>query len=144
MNLVMEGQLAHEEELGMAKHGKLLPGQLQRDRPQNGDSILLRSAESIGRVIGTLQRQLDGARDRLSGIGGSREATMRASQNGGRTAKQKPKATTRVRRTANTKSVAAAATKAAEAKVPIRKSTKRTQKAAAAKSVKTARARKSR
>jgi hypothetical protein len=67
MNLVLEGQPAHEEELGMTKHGKLLPARRQRDRSRDEDSILLRSAESLGRVIGTLQRQLDGATQRLSG-----------------------------------------------------------------------------
>ena len=47
----------------MAKHGKASPA----PRPQEeDDSILLRSAETIGRVIGTLQRQLDGARGRFS------------------------------------------------------------------------------
>jgi hypothetical protein len=52
----------------MAKQKKLLPARKPRDRPQNGDSILLRSAESVGRVIGSLQRQLDSARLRLAGM----------------------------------------------------------------------------
>lgn len=47
----------------MAKHGKVSPARRPRD---DDDSILLRSAETIGRVIGTLQRQLDGARGRFS------------------------------------------------------------------------------
>ena len=49
----------------MARHGKVLPAHRPREED---DSILLRSAETIGRVIGTLQRQLDGARGRLSGF----------------------------------------------------------------------------
>ena len=41
----------------MAKQRKVLPAR----RPRNAEaSLLLRSAESLGRVIGTLQRQLDG------------------------------------------------------------------------------------
>jgi len=42
----------------MAKRGKVLPARRQRDRGE--PSVLLRSAESLGRVIGLLQRQLDG------------------------------------------------------------------------------------
>jgi len=44
----------------MAKQSKTLPA-----RRKNGigdDSLLIRSAESIGRMIGSLQRQLDAAR----------------------------------------------------------------------------------
>ena len=47
----------------MARQVKVLPARRPRDED---DSILLRSAETIGRVIGTLQRQLDGARGRFS------------------------------------------------------------------------------
>jgi hypothetical protein len=50
----------------MAKHGKTLPARKPRDRSRDDDSILLRSAESLGRVIGSLQRQLDGAKHLLS------------------------------------------------------------------------------
>jgi hypothetical protein len=39
----------------MAKQGKLAVRR-QRDKSEDEDSILLRSAESIGRVIGSLQR----------------------------------------------------------------------------------------
>ncbi len=49
----------------MSKRGrKVLPARKQPDR---GDemSLLIRSAESLGRVIGSLQRQLDGASRRL-------------------------------------------------------------------------------
>src|SRR5690349_1115605 len=52
----------------MAKQGKVLPARRSRERSADDDSILLRSAETIGRVIGSLQRQLDGARSRLSGF----------------------------------------------------------------------------
>jgi hypothetical protein len=43
----------------MAKQGKSLPA--RRSSPALDDSLLIRSAESLGRMIGTLQRQLDGA-----------------------------------------------------------------------------------
>ena len=47
----------------MAKQGKALPARRQRDMES---SLFLRSAESLGRVIGTLQRQLDSASKRLT------------------------------------------------------------------------------
>ena len=52
----------------MAKQIRLLPARKPRDRSRDddSDSLLLRSAESLGRVIGALQRQLDGATRRLS------------------------------------------------------------------------------
>ena len=48
----------------MAKHGKAPPAR----RPPEGfeTSTLLRSAETLGRMIGELQRQLDGATRRLA------------------------------------------------------------------------------
>jgi hypothetical protein len=49
----------------MAKQGKVLPARRQRDGDE--PSVLLRSAESLGRVIGLLQRQLDTASTRISG-----------------------------------------------------------------------------
>ena len=57
---------AREEELGMAKRKEVLPARKPRDRTRDDDSLLLRSAESLGRVIGALQRQLDGATGRLT------------------------------------------------------------------------------
>jgi hypothetical protein len=48
----------------MAKQDKIVPARRQREKPD--DSLLIRSAESLGRVIGTLQRQLDGATRRIS------------------------------------------------------------------------------
>ena len=49
----------------MAKHGNRLP--LRREREGREDALLIRSAESLGRMIGSLQRQLDGASKKLSG-----------------------------------------------------------------------------
>jgi len=97
MNLLVEGQLALEEERGMAKRGKLA-ARRQRYQAEDEDSVLLRSAESIGRVIGTLQRQLDGARNRLSGVAGTSHRAPRTDTNGrGKTARTtaraKPSAT---------------------------------------------------
>jgi hypothetical protein len=51
----------------MAKHGKKLPLRRQREGVQ--DALLIRSAESLGRMIGSLQRQLDGATKALSSAG---------------------------------------------------------------------------
>jgi len=51
----------------MAKQGKVLPARRQRNEREDEGAILLRSAESIGRVIGSLQRQLDTARSRFGG-----------------------------------------------------------------------------
>jgi hypothetical protein len=65
----------------MAKPGKLAVKR-QRYQSQDEDSILLRSAESIGRVIGTLQRQLDGARNRLADVAGKSHGTPHADTNG--------------------------------------------------------------
>ena len=50
----------------MAKREKVLPARKQRDRSRDDESLLMRSAESLGRMIGSLQRQLDGAGKRLS------------------------------------------------------------------------------
>jgi hypothetical protein len=58
----------------MAKHEKTLPARRQR---ADDESLLIRSAESLGRMIGTLQRQLDGATKVLNSSGGSAsKATM--------------------------------------------------------------------
>ena len=50
----------------MTKRKTVLPARKQRDRSRDDDSLLLRSAESLGRVIGALQRELDKAARRLS------------------------------------------------------------------------------
>ncbi|HKC57226.1 MAG TPA: hypothetical protein VKC35_13920 [Vicinamibacterales bacterium] len=46
---------------------KTIPSPPARDRSREDESLLLRSAESLGRVIGSLQRQLDIATGRLDG-----------------------------------------------------------------------------
>jgi hypothetical protein len=51
----------------MAKQRKLLPESRPSRRSRIDESLSLRSAETLGRVIGTLQRQLDGAMRRFSG-----------------------------------------------------------------------------
>ena len=50
----------------MAKRDRVLPARKPRDRPGDDESLLIRSAETLGRTIGSLQRQLDGATRRLS------------------------------------------------------------------------------
>ena len=65
----MKQQRAREEELGAAREAKLPRARRQRNQPQDEDSILFRSAESIGRLIGTLQRQLDTARNQIASFG---------------------------------------------------------------------------
>jgi hypothetical protein len=50
----------------MAKQKRALPKRKTRDRARDDQSLLLRSAESLGRMIGSLQRQLDGATKRLA------------------------------------------------------------------------------
>jgi len=49
-----------------------LPGRRQRNEPEDIDSVLVRSAESLGRLIGTLQRQLDSARNQIASLGNSK------------------------------------------------------------------------
>jgi hypothetical protein len=46
---------------------KKVPARPARDRSRDDESLLLRSAESLGRMIGTLQRQLDIATGRIGG-----------------------------------------------------------------------------
>ena len=61
----------------MATHGKRLPAR----KPREDESLLLRSAETLGRMIGSLQRQLDDATKRLSGAGAAKgPRTPRAKQ----------------------------------------------------------------
>jgi hypothetical protein len=60
----------------MAKQRKVLPARKPRDRSRDDDSLLLRSAESLGRVIGALQRQLDSATKRLSASSGNASKRM--------------------------------------------------------------------
>jgi hypothetical protein len=49
----------------MAKQKKALPSRKAPGRSRVEESLSLRTAESLGRVIGTLQRQLDTAIDRF-------------------------------------------------------------------------------
>ena len=72
--LTGKGQPAHEEVLGMTRRNKVLPTRKQPDRFSDDDSLLMRSAESLGRVIGALQRQLDSATKRLTHSSGNGEA----------------------------------------------------------------------
>ena len=74
----------------MAKRRRALPARKQRDRSRDDDSVLLRSAESLGRLIGLLQRQLEGATRRLSTDAGRPPARKRAtaSNTGTRTTKR--------------------------------------------------------
>ena len=72
----------------MAKRTKRLPARKPRNS-RDGESLLMRSAESLGRMIGTLQRQLDGATKRLavtaddgSRTGGERRKTARKRTSG--------------------------------------------------------------
>ena len=44
---------------------KTIPAHSGRDRSRDDESLLLRSAESLGRMIGSLQRQLEIATGRL-------------------------------------------------------------------------------
>jgi hypothetical protein len=62
---------------------KTLPAHPTRDRTRDNESLLLRSAESLGRMIGSLQRQLDVATGRLTagkpnGSGRRRTAAARS------------------------------------------------------------------
>ena len=45
---------------------KTIPAYPLRDRSRDDESLLLRSAESLGRMIGSLQRQLDVATGRYA------------------------------------------------------------------------------
>jgi hypothetical protein len=50
---------------------KVLRATPARDRSREDESLLLRSAESLGRMIGSLQRQLDVATRRIASTRGS-------------------------------------------------------------------------
>jgi hypothetical protein len=62
---IVAGLLAHEEELGMAKPRKVIPARKDASRRVD-DSLLVKSAESLGRVIGSLQRQVQGGSKQFS------------------------------------------------------------------------------
>lgn len=61
----------------MTKQRKVRPARKTRDRSRDDDSLLLRSAESLGRVIGALQRQLDGVTKRLSDTTGAKKGSRK-------------------------------------------------------------------
>ena len=105
----------------MAKRKKVLPARKQRDRSREDESLLIRSAESLGRMIGSLQRQLDGAGKRVSEaaddvlgslpdipLGGGRDVSRRSGTK--TTRKKKKKKTTAGKRTAARKRSAGKAT----------------------------------
>ncbi len=50
----------------MTKHGKAVP--LRRQRAGVDNALLIRSAESLGRMIGSLQRQLEGASKKFATV----------------------------------------------------------------------------
>jgi hypothetical protein len=81
----------------MAKRRKTLPARTPRDRSRDDDSLLLRSAESLGRVIGALQRQLDEATKRLSPSRPNGKATAGASKRARKTATTRSRKTTKKR-----------------------------------------------
>ena len=70
----------------MAKHGRLLPA---RAREAVDDSVLIRSAETLGRMIGTLQRQLDGTTRRVSSALDDSDRRVPAEGNGHRESNRK-------------------------------------------------------
>jgi hypothetical protein len=93
----------------MAKRDRVLPARKQRDRSREDESLLIRSAESVGRMIGSLQRQLDDAGKRLAvtaddvmenlpeiPFGSGRDVSRKS----GTTARKKTKKTTATKRTA--------------------------------------------
>lgn len=92
----------------MAKQRKTLPARRQRGRSRDDDSLLLRSAEALGRVIGALQRQLDGATKRVPHSTGDRSGARAGLQ------------VTRRRSTLVQRTPAAAASRA-----PVRSSSKK-------------------
>ena len=77
----------------MAKRRKAIPARKPRDRSRDDDSLLLRSAESLGRVIGALQRQLDDATKRLSTAGVTAKPAKRASKRSRKTSTRSRKTT---------------------------------------------------
>ena len=78
----------------MAKRRKVLPTRPPIEATTEEHSLLFRSAESLGRVIGALQRQLDDATRRLT-ASRSNDSTARTRSNGangaGRTHAKKTK-----------------------------------------------------
>jgi hypothetical protein len=63
LNPGIGGTSAREKGARMAR--KKLPAHPARDRSRDDESLMLRSAESLGRMIGSLQRQLEAATGRV-------------------------------------------------------------------------------
>ena len=84
---------------------KALPAHPARDRTRDNESLLLRSAESLGRMIGSLQRQLDVATRRLTA--GKPNGSGRKSVAAARSGAKAKSGTTGTRATARRKSSAA-------------------------------------
>ena len=66
---------------------KSIPAHPPRDRSRDDESLLLRSAESLGRMIGSLQRQLDAATGRIAaskpdGAGRKNSGAKRSAKSG--------------------------------------------------------------
>src|SRR5215216_3462939 len=70
---------------------KEIPAYPSRGRSRDDESLLLRSAESLGRMIGSLQRQLDVATGRLAAA--KPNGTGRKTSTAKRSAKAKSAAT---------------------------------------------------
>jgi len=51
----------------MAKQKRLLPGRKPPEHSQDNEALSIRSAESLGRVIGALQRQIESTIHRFTG-----------------------------------------------------------------------------
>jgi hypothetical protein len=103
----------------MTKQGKALP--VRRPPERFDDSALLRSAEALGRMIGALQRQLDGAARRLSRSTAAKATSgaplHRSNGNGAVAVKQRKSVKAGARATARSAKPKAAAARSVKAKV---------------------------
>ena len=108
----------------MAKRKRALPARKPRDRFRDDESLLLRSVESLGRLIGSLQRQLDGATKRLSATASDAwEAipSLPEKEQATRRGTKKRSATPKRAGAKNTKSAARKSTRSAARKTTTRK-----------------------
>jgi hypothetical protein len=84
---------------------KMIPAHPSRERSRDDESLLLRSAESLGRMIGSLQRQLEVATGRVAGskpngaAGGSSAAKSSVKAKSGTDARGGEQKQTRARKT---------------------------------------------
>jgi len=109
----------------MARQGKAIPGR----KPRDEESLLLRSAESLGRMIGLLQRQLDGA---AKSMAATTDDVLSALANGNGVAVRGAAGTAR-------KAAKAAKTAGASAKAPVKRRSKAAAKTAATPAARAAR-----